>query len=186
MRHPPHQLPLFLADHPPAGDALRTRRGEPLADIVGRLLANINITAGGCWEWTGARTGAGYGALKVGKRVVTVHRLAAEYLAGLDIRGRDVRHTCDNPPCINPAHLLAGSRADNNRDKVERGRQARGERNGAARLSEEQVREIIALEGLPQKVIAARFGVTASAVRQILRGRNWRHVTGRRSESPRC
>lgn len=60
-------------------------------------------------------------------RCVGLHRLIFVQHAGLtldDIEGAVVRHTCDNPRCINPQHLLLGTRADNNRDRAERGRSA--------------------------------------------------------------
>lgn len=42
-----------------------------------------------------------------------------------DIEGKVVRHKCDNPRCINPKHLVIGSRADNNKDRADRDRSAK-------------------------------------------------------------
>lgn len=84
-----------------------------------------------CIETTGTRRPDGYGVTQVtigkGSRVVIyAHRLAFERAWGIPIPpGMVVRHTCDNPPCVNPLHLQLGTHADNNRDQVERGRHGR-------------------------------------------------------------
>ena len=61
-------------------------------------------------------------------RCTGLHRLVYAQTHGITLEelvGKVIRHTCDNPRCINPEHLLVGSRADNNRDRAERGRSAR-------------------------------------------------------------
>lgn len=78
--------------------------------------------AGDCIEFEGARNKGGYGVLP---REVNGSRLAhraslAEYL-GRPVQGI-VRHSCDNPPCINPEHLIEGTQQSNVDDAVERGR----------------------------------------------------------------
>ena len=89
-----------------------------------------------CWIWTGAKLThtkhrVKYGKLIVSGKYVLAHRyswkLAHGYLAD-DVK---VRHNCDNPPCVNPHHLLLGTQADNIRDAVARGRMAGGERHGS-------------------------------------------------------
>ena len=73
----------------------------------------------------------GYGLVddRTGRsRCVALHRLVYCDNNGLelsDIRGKVVRHTCDNTRCVNPTHLLLGTRADNNRDRAERNRSAK-------------------------------------------------------------
>lgn len=80
----------------------------------------------GCWLWTGARTGRGYGALyfqEGGKRWhKTAHRLSWEYARGAIPNGLFICHHCDNPLCVNPAHLFVGTVQDNNRDRDNKGR----------------------------------------------------------------
>ncbi|ANU79701.1 HNH endonuclease [Arthrobacter phage Conboy] len=80
-----------------------------------------------CWPWTAAKTAARedyqYGALKVGGRVVRANRFALELKLGRPLGpGMKARHTCDNPPCCNPAHLLEGTQAQNLQDMHDRGR----------------------------------------------------------------
>lgn len=73
----------------------------------------------------------GYGLVKSPyrkSRCVRLHRVVFAKKLGIELSslaGVVVRHTCDNPRCINPAHLIAGTKADNNRDRAERGRSAK-------------------------------------------------------------
>lgn len=84
-------------------------------------------------------------------------------------------HTCDNPPCVHPAHLRLGTHADNVADKVAKCRQARGERIGAARLTEADVFVIRARlgSGETQVSIAEDYDVSRSTIAAIKTRRNW-------------
>jgi hypothetical protein len=75
-----------------------------------------------CWEWIGSRHSTGYGNFKAGPRLVRAHRYAYERAFGPISEGLVVRHICDNPSCVNPAHLQLGTQAENIRDAFERGR----------------------------------------------------------------
>jgi hypothetical protein len=81
-----------------------------------------------CWPWTGARSRQGYGKLRVGTLTPDAHRLSYEFFYGPIPVGLHVLHTCDNPPCVNPAHLWLGTVADNMQDRNKKGR-GRGEPN---------------------------------------------------------
>lgn len=76
-----------------------------------------------CWPWDRAKTGAGYGMLRLDGTNRYAHRTAYELVRGPIPRGAHILHSCDNPPCCNPAHLSIGSRSDNMRDCVAKGRQ---------------------------------------------------------------
>lgn len=85
------------------------------------LLAHTN-QVGDCLEWSKGRFDKGYGAVWHQGKLWRAHRLAWTLIHGPIPAGAVVRHSCDNPPCINPDHLLTGSHADNIADKFKRGR----------------------------------------------------------------
>lgn len=86
-----------------------------------RFWQRVRVT-GRCWEWQGARCIKGYGKLWARGRHYKAHRLAYE-LAWDDIPpGMQVMHACDNPPCVNPAHLRVGTARDNTHDMIRKGR----------------------------------------------------------------
>jgi hypothetical protein len=74
----------------------------------------------GCWIWGGAKTGEGYGALRVGGVVVYAHRLALARKLGRPLRGLAL-HRCGRRDCVRPAHLYEGTHSDNLRDAYRMG-----------------------------------------------------------------
>jgi len=99
--------------------------GDFLANVA-RFWDRVDRTQPECWVWTGETNRFGYGRFEFrynGTRTrILAHRLSL-ILIGQRLTDTDVvRHTCDNPPCVNPEHLLVGTQADNIRDAIERGR----------------------------------------------------------------
>lgn len=134
-----------------------------------------------CWPWTKARDRQGYGQTKFSSRQSQkAHRVAYTLTHGAIPAGLMICHRCDSPPCCNPAHLYAGTSADNQRDAVRAGkhRDRVGDRNPAAKLTADDVREIRAglSRGLTQSALAERFGVEQTNISMIKRGATWRHV----------
>jgi hypothetical protein len=96
-----------------------------------------------CWPWKGNRLKDGYG--RRGNAIPKAHRFSYEIAHGVMLsRETLVRHTCDNPPCCNPAHLLIGTPLDNMVDKRVRGRAGKmfGECHGNAVLTDAEVEEV--------------------------------------------
>jgi hypothetical protein len=126
-----------------------------------------------CQEYDGLKDGFGYGFVTMrGVGKVLAHRLAWALHNGADPAGKVVMHTCDNPPCINPEHLVLGTQKDNMNDMRRKGRAAKREGHGNAKLTEATVAAIRAATGT-QCAIAAEFGTTQSNVSLIKNGQHW-------------
>lgn len=99
------------------------------ADYLAKLISRCTVMPSGCWEIDGARNkmwgnpDEGYGAMSFRGKSWIAHRLSYFLHKGPITKGMDVRHTCDNPPCCNPAHLVLGTRQQNIRDCLARRRQ---------------------------------------------------------------
>ena len=128
-----------------------------------------------CLEWPFGKSSTGYGAVYELGQNLKAHRIAFETIFWPISRDLVIRHRCDNPSCVNPFHLLPGTAADNVQDKVMRGRAARGERHGRAKLSAADVLVIRGSE-LSSQQLAGQFGVSANMVRYIRKGANWSHL----------
>lgn len=128
--------------------------------------------------WTGGQNGIGYGQWRYRGRTIVAHRLAWILTHGPIPEGLFVCHRCDTPLCCNPAHLFLGTHDDNMRDKSAKGRQARGEQQGLARLTEDNVRAIRdqRASGVARAAIAAQFSISLATVGQIIRRKTWAHI----------
>lgn len=162
----------------PGGSGRRV--GVRVAPIEDMLAAGVDERGPDeCWEWTRLRSPKGYGRLMHDRRAYRAHRVAWVVANGRDVPdGQVVRHTCDNPPCCNPAHLVLGTHVQNMNDRDERDRGPQGERSGHARLTREQVVEIRSRRSTGEilRVLAADYGVGLTTIHAITSGRNWRHL----------
>lgn len=91
------------------------------------VLARCITAESGCWEWQGATSQKGYGRVKFSNRLLSPHRVvavAAGIIPNINVLRIDqnILHSCDNPKCCNPAHLSAGSLAENMQDCARKGR----------------------------------------------------------------
>lgn len=123
---------------------------------------------GECLEWTGCLS-KGYGVITYNNKPLKAHRVAYELSNNTKIGGRVVRHTCDNPKCVNPKHLMLGSHADNIKDRDKRNRTAKGERAGRAKLTNEDVVRIREMrdEGMTYASIAKHYPVCKASIRSV-------------------
>lgn len=141
-------------------------------------------SANECWPWKGGKDKDGYGKFRRSR----AHRLAF-FLTHGRWPGPCCRHSCDNPPCCNPAHLLAGTQTQNRHDCVSRERHAFGSKHGMARLNEASVTVARALyfwSGFTRDEIANELVVSPVTVGQALRFETWARVDfGERTLSAR-
>lgn len=167
-----------LSSHP----RMPVKRHLTLAE---RLDVYVDRSGGwyACWPFTGpAATRSGqHRQMSWQGRMRLAHRLAYEVAYGEIPPGLVVRHSCDNPPCCNPNHLLLGSQLDNMQDMVRRKRKKiilRGEASHTAKLTEEAVREIRRRVGAGETrtVLARELGVAIGTVGNAFAGRTWSHV----------
>ena len=130
----------------------------------------------GCFVWAGWVDAEGYGSICVEGKSTRVHRFVYEQCVGAIPEGSVVRHTCDNPACINPAHLAIGTQYDNIQDKMRRGRQARGSSHGCATVTWDAIRSIrrLYMRGVRQVQLAAQFGLHQTQISNIVTGKSWR------------
>lgn len=136
----------------------------------------------GCWSWAACVNPAGYGILRWQQRAQLAHRVAWSMLCGTIPDGLCVLHRCDNPRCVNPAHLFLGTQAENVHDMDAKGRRVNRPVYGAshhnAKLTDAAVEQIRARRAVGQKQaqIAEAFGVAQVTISRIVTGRGWTHV----------
>ena len=153
-------------------------------DWVDRFWAKVD-KSGDCWEWT-AGLNKGYGRIKINGKTAYAHRLSyvLHHPITIDLWEHSdicVCHKCDNPKCINPAHMFLGSVADNMNDKMAKGRgnALKGENHRLSKLTEHDVREIrkkYADGGISQQQLSLEYEVDRTTIRDIIRRRNWKHI----------
>jgi len=159
-----------------------------------RFWSKVDKTPSGCWVWLSTKNAQGYGrfSIQVGpykQRWYSAHRLVWEWKHGSEPE-LCVLHRCDNPSCVNPAHLFLGTHKDNaaDRDAKRRRRAPKGTLNGMARLTEADARAIrrTYVPGRTDCVALAKtYGVTPEHLKRIARGESWAHLCPKRQRSCR-
>lgn len=153
--------------------------------IRGRLFGTSIQRKGECLIFTKYKKPTGYGLIGYRGKLWRAHRLAYFLTYGPPPPNKPlILHTCHNPSCVEPKHLIAGTQADNLRMMREAGRHAHagggplGEANGASKLNPDKVHKIRLLlkAGTPKREIARRFEVCDTSILKIARGETWREV----------
>lgn len=146
---------------------------------VARFWSRVEVRkAGQCWPWRFGTNDDGYGEYRYSldnKQSELAHRVAYRIGQGEIPEGLVVRHTCDNPCCCNWQHLLLGTHLDNVNDRIKRDRSAKGEGNGRAKLTEQDVK-LIRESPLSARYFAGRYEVDAKTIRDMRAGKTWKHV----------
>ncbi|HBD95461.1 MAG TPA: hypothetical protein DC057_14930 [Spirochaetia bacterium] len=149
------------------------------------LYDRIFINNNDCWEWQGT-TKNKYGELDYKGKKFKAHRLS--YMLknnNFHISSKiKICHTCDNPKCINPNHLFAGTQRDNIYDMENKNRSVhlKGSQNGNSKVTERQVVEIrnkYSTNKFSQRELGEKYGLSSSMVGEIIRGNFWKHIGGK-------
>lgn len=141
----------------------------------------------GCLNWQGAKHAQGYGRIWDGENRVYAHRVAWELANGEELGDRCACHHCDNPSCIEPTHLFAGTVADNMQDKTVKGRHGghklrgrvmgpsrmRGAKHPRAKLTREKVLAILYRPKEEANILAGEYEISVSSIYAIRKGRLW-------------
>lgn len=123
-----------------------------------------------CILWQKAKNKAGYGITWHNNKWAYAHRAVMNAK-----KGEVVLHTCDNPSCVNPEHLIIGTSKQNSQDMVSKNRQAKGEKAGSAKLTKAQVIEIRTYKNkLPSRKVAVLFSISKTNVLDIWKNKIWK------------
>lgn len=145
-----------------------------------RVWTKVRISEHDCIEYTGPTDGCGYGRINRDGKLVRLHREVWEFNYGKIPSGMCVRHSCDNPSCVNINHLNIGTHADNMRDKAKRKRvwNMTGSLSHSAKLHENDIPVIRARIESGEKcyAIARDYKVSGETILAIKHKRTWKHV----------
>lgn len=154
------------------------RAAKMRATAIDRFWQRVDKRGPGeCWEWTALRQKRGYGIVSWHGKLMLAHRVALNLSDGDFDSPLHVCHSCDNPPCCNPAHLWRGTDLDNSHDAATKGRLVtqRGEASARAKLTIAAVKDIRSSteRGVD---LARKYNVTKSLIGHIRKNRAWRHI----------
>jgi hypothetical protein len=153
---------------------------RPFTDIRLRFAPKHTAPETGCWEWLAAKNPGGYGLVRHNNKSSLAHRVSYElHVASIPEGDFDLMHTCDNPGCVNPAHLELCVQVHNMVDHARKGGALRAQMKRAdLKLTPEAVKEIRLLlaKKIPHRTIAAQYGISYSSVFRISKGILWSSV----------
>ena len=141
-----------------------------------------------CYSWTKTKLNtSGYAEVRFKFDFELITRWVL-ILDGVDMNGLFARHLCHNKSCIKRSHLAPGTAADNSQDDIKAGRQVKGERIGASKITEAKALQIIELlktTSLSRPEIASKVGTTYNIVAHISQGQTWKHLSNMPCNSKR-
>jgi hypothetical protein len=130
-----------------------------------------------CWNWIASTSTPGYGQFYSNGKMVGAHAFAYGRVKGKVPIGLEIRHSCDNRRCCNPAHMKVGTRKENASDREERnrGNHFSGEAHGRSKITSKEVLEIRSSSESSAQ-IAARYGISRSNVNVIRARKSWKFI----------
>jgi hypothetical protein len=152
-----------------------------IATDVERFFRKVNLNGPviietPCWEFIGRRDTYGYGQIGIDDRVENAHRFAFIMVNGPIKPGLLIRHRCDYPPCVNPAHLLDGTNKDNADDRIRHGKSRKGMKIRHVTHAERAEIFEMAQTKMPRREIAKKFGLCLKTVQRYAKAIN-RQIT---------
>lgn len=133
-----------------------------------------------CWNWIAGTQSKGYGSFGIGDcKTALAHRVAFELDTGINPDGYCVMHSCDNRKCCNPNHLRLGTIADNNKDMKNKGRQAKGMKNGRAVLTPNNIismRSDFQAKEKTLKELSEEYDIHYNTARNAVQGKTWKDL----------
>lgn len=169
-----------------SGEAIKRRRPLPVdslrsAEFQRKFWSRVQLSPG-CWTWRGY-TGPHRPLVRWQGRDFLVYRASYAFSNGTDPGPLVVCHRCDEPACVRPSHLFAGTQADNVADMCSKGRATKGsdligERHPRAKWTDAQVRQARedVAAGIPVTVVAERLGARRQQVKRWINGQQRREV----------
>jgi hypothetical protein len=157
--------------------ARKLTKENVMEDILGNV--EVNSTTG-CWIWSGSCSNRGYGKKYYGSHYST-HRLVAWAWKDMPLKSESiVCHTCDNPPCCNPDHLVVADQSWNIKDAYKKGRiDVSKENNPNSKVSIELIKEIrgkYQAGGVAQKELCEIYDLSPAHIHRIVRGKRWYNI----------
>lgn len=184
-----------ITDAPPREAALHLRRepcvggGDRRCNMTTekRFWAKVDKTGGAdsCWPWMAGTTNGGYGLFRAGRVRIRAHRYSYELVNGPIAANLCACHRCDNPPCVNPAHLFIGTPADNVADCIAKGRFsiATGFRGGVPPPNSKLrgadvllIRSRFAKGNVAVRELAEETGISKSQIYDIINRKCWQYI----------
>lgn len=145
-----------------------------------RFWSRVNVTVNiRCWQWLGRKDENGYGQVRINGKTMRAPRVAFWLRNGK--WPNNACHTCDNPVCCNPNHIFDGTRSDNMRDMVSKGRNKTriGEQHGRSVLTDQKVLDMRSNYrdgGISLESLAKKYGCSFSTAQRVIKRHNWKHL----------
>ena len=156
-------------------------------DLKEKFYENLpnNLTENKCWNWKGWINHAkgGYGQISHNNKILKAHRVSYELYYEKSLDNLHCLHKCDNPSCVNPLHLFAGTNLDNIQDKVNKNRcysgYQKGEHNGASKLKDKdaiEIRKLYNTKNYTTIKLGKMYGVSRSTISYIVNNKTFKHL----------